>query len=222
MLNYSWKASPNRRGRLDFNAAFSIRFWNGLYWYVRVSTLESTCGLLTHPGSVFRVKFNSVQLLFKGLDMMMSNFQKFKVQKITVHTCTGVCTGTYWYRNTLHLNHVLSTFRRRRVSIERLDCSSRPASFFRAVSSTVSPPRLGLPRPNRHSHWLTSYTLALLPNLSSAVAVLVQPLERPVPLCLLNLRGIVFVELPTRYNGMRGTLTQEYGTGEMPYSSPCT
>ncbi len=32
MLNYSWKASPNRWGRPEFNATFSIGlgFWNGL------------------------------------------------------------------------------------------------------------------------------------------------------------------------------------------------
>ncbi len=30
MLNYSWKASPNRSGCLEFNASFSIGFWNGL------------------------------------------------------------------------------------------------------------------------------------------------------------------------------------------------
>ncbi len=30
MLNYSWKASPNRWGRLEFNATFSIGFGNEL------------------------------------------------------------------------------------------------------------------------------------------------------------------------------------------------
>jgi hypothetical protein len=30
VLNYSWKAGPNRWGRLEFNATFSISFWNGL------------------------------------------------------------------------------------------------------------------------------------------------------------------------------------------------
>ena len=30
MLNYSWKASPNRWGRPEFNAIFSIGFGNGL------------------------------------------------------------------------------------------------------------------------------------------------------------------------------------------------
>ncbi len=30
MLNYSWKASPNRWGRPEFYASFSIGFWNGL------------------------------------------------------------------------------------------------------------------------------------------------------------------------------------------------
>ncbi len=30
MLNYSWKASPNRWGS-EFNATLSIGFWNGLH-----------------------------------------------------------------------------------------------------------------------------------------------------------------------------------------------
>ncbi len=119
------------------------------YWYMTV--------LLTHPGIVFSVKYNSVQLLCEGYNLMMSNSQNVVL----------VRTGTYWYRNTLQLNHTLSSFRRRRVSSERLACSSRLASFFRAASSTVRPPRRGLPRPNCHSHGLTSYTL--LPRLPSAL-----------------------------------------------------
>ncbi len=31
MLIYSWKASPNRWGRSEFNASFSIGFGNGLF-----------------------------------------------------------------------------------------------------------------------------------------------------------------------------------------------
>ncbi len=34
MLNYSWKASPNRWGRSKFNASFSVGFWNGLTMYI--------------------------------------------------------------------------------------------------------------------------------------------------------------------------------------------
>jgi hypothetical protein len=30
-VNYSWKASPNRWGRPEFNATFSIGFGNGLH-----------------------------------------------------------------------------------------------------------------------------------------------------------------------------------------------
>ncbi len=137
------------------------------YQYVRLRTLKQTCGFLIHPGSVLRVKYNSVQLLCKGYDMMMSNFKKFcsKVQVILVHT------GMYWYvlvqtsfTNTFHFNHALSAFWLRRVFTARLTCSSRPASFFKVVSYTVRPPRRALPRPNCHRHRLTSYTL--LPRLS--------------------------------------------------------
>jgi hypothetical protein len=34
VLNYSWKASPNRWGLAEFSALFSIGFWDGL-WYHR-------------------------------------------------------------------------------------------------------------------------------------------------------------------------------------------
>ena len=30
MLDYSWNAGLNQWGRLEFNATFSIGFWNGL------------------------------------------------------------------------------------------------------------------------------------------------------------------------------------------------
>jgi hypothetical protein len=61
------------------------------YWYVPVRTFERTCGLLTNPGSVLRVQNNHGQLLCKGYNTMMSNFQKCQVQRNTVHS------GTYWY-----------------------------------------------------------------------------------------------------------------------------
>ncbi len=35
MLNYSWKASPNRWGRSEFNTSFSIGFGNGLSFSAR-------------------------------------------------------------------------------------------------------------------------------------------------------------------------------------------
>ncbi len=115
------------------------------YWYVRVRTFERTCGLLTHPGSVLRVKNNHAQLLCKANDMMLSNFQKCKVWRIIVHTCMY----TYWYILVQkHSSFESSSIRfpRRKfllwwVSAELLACSSR-ASCFTAVSSTVGPPRL--------------------------------------------------------------------------------
>ncbi len=68
----------------------------------------------------------------------------------------------------------------------------RATSFwvFTAVSSTVSPPRYGSPRPKCHSHRLTSCTwLSCLPS-ASAVSD---------PLFMLNLCGIVGVGLPATW-----------------------
>ncbi len=73
------------------------------YWYVPVRTLNKTCGFLIHPGSSLRVKYNSVQLVCKRQDSMMSNFKKCKVQVNQVHIGTYwyvlVRTGTYMYRH---------------------------------------------------------------------------------------------------------------------------
>jgi hypothetical protein len=72
------------------------------YWYVPVRTLNKTCGFPIYPGSSLRVKYNSVQLLCKRYDSMMSNFKKCKVQVIQVHI------GTYWYvlvRTCIDINH---------------------------------------------------------------------------------------------------------------------
>ena len=129
-----------------------------------------------------------------------------------------VHTGTYWYvqvqtstKQHTSLDHALSSLRRLRVSAERLAWSFRTVSFRMAVSSTVRPPRRGLPLPKFHSQVLTSYTL--LPRLTSEAAESAQPMGNPEPLCLLNLCGIVGVELPARNKGMRGTLPTMWSTG---------
>jgi hypothetical protein len=54
-----------------------------------------------------------------------------------------------------------------------------------AVSSTVRPPRHGLPRPKFHSQVLTSYTLLL--RLPSEAAVSAQPMGNPETLVLAEL-----------------------------------
>jgi hypothetical protein len=41
VLNYSWKANPNRWGRPEFNTTFSIGFGNGLISYVKIQALAS-------------------------------------------------------------------------------------------------------------------------------------------------------------------------------------
>ncbi len=48
--------------------------------------------------------------------------------------------------------------------------------------------------------------------LPSKAAGSAQPMGKPVPFLLLNLCGIVGVELPARNKGMRGTLTAFYET----------
>jgi hypothetical protein len=65
--------------------------------------------------------------------------------------------------------------------------------------------------PHTGSQVFTSYTL--LPRLPSEAAESAQPMGNPQPLCLLNLRGIVGVELPARNKGMRGALPTMWSTG---------
>ena len=137
---------------------------------------------------------------------------------IVKYKCILVHTGIYWYvlahtSKTLKtsFDHAPSSLRRLRVSAERLAWSFLTVSFRTVVSSTVRPPRRGFPRPKFHSQVLTSYTLQ--PRLSSAAAGSALPMENPEPLCLLNLCGIVGVELPARNKGMRGTLPTMWSTG---------
>ena len=129
-----------------------------------------------------------------------------------------VHTGTYWYvlvqtetNQHTSLDHALSALLRLQVSAERLAWSFRTVSLRTAVSFTVRPPRRGLPLPKFHSQVLTSYML--LPRLPSEDAKSAQPMGNPEALCLLNLCGIVGVELPARNKGKRGTLPTTWSTG---------
>ena len=129
-----------------------------------------------------------------------------------------VHTGTYGYvqvhtstTQQTSFDHAPSSLRRLPVSAERLAWSFLTVLFLIAVSSTVRPPRSGFPQPKFHSQVLTSYTLQ--PHLPSEAAVSAQPMGNPESLCLLNLCGIVGVELPARNKGMRGTLPTMWSTG---------
>jgi hypothetical protein len=85
-------------------------------------------------------------------DVKLPKRQSSENNSLSIYWYAGVLpvvhAGTYWYRNTLHLNYTLSSFQRRRASTERLAWSLRPASFFGALSSTVIwNPASGLPYP---------------------------------------------------------------------------
>ena len=99
--------------------------------------------------------------------------------------------------------HAPSSLRRLRVSAERLAWPFLTVFLRMEVSSTVRPPRRGFPLPKFHSQVLTSDTLQ--PLLPSEAAGSAQPKGNPEPLLLLNLCGIVGVELPARNKGMRGS-----------------
>ena len=146
--------------------------------------------------------------------------------EVEFHNCTSlvkykyilVHTGIYWYvlvhtskTQQTSFDHAPSSLLRLRVSAERLAWSFLIAFFRMEVSSTVRPPRSGFPRPKFYSQVLTSYTLQ--PRLPSAAAWSALPMGNPEPLCLLNLCGIVGVELPARNKGMRGTLPTTWSTG---------
>ena len=170
-----------------------------------------------HQGSSSRVvNCNSIKLHCKRFARMRFNFKKFKVQISQVHTGTyqyiSVRTGIdISHTHALHFDDALSAFLRRQVSTARLTCSSCLALFLTAVSATERPPKRGLPSPNNQSQWLTSNTW--LPRLPSAFAVSALPMGKADPLCLLNLCGIVGVELPARNKGIRGTLPSTLATG---------
>ncbi len=82
---------------------------------------NKTFGFLIHPGNSLRVKYNSVQLLCKRYDRMMSNFKKCKVQVVQVHI------GSYWcglVRTCIDINHKHASMESRSIRFP-----TRPASL---------------------------------------------------------------------------------------------
>ena len=108
---------------------------------------------------------------------------------VQVHTSTTPHTS---------YDHAPFSLLRLQVTAERLAWSFLTVFFGMAVSSavTVRPPRRGFPLQKFHSQVLTACTLQ--PRLPSEAAESAQPMENLEPLCLLNLCGIVGVELPAR------------------------
>ncbi len=81
VLNYSWKASPNRWGRQEFNATFSIGFGNG--WHIHSSLISSLCINFTMPSRYF--------LLFIGAKSdkkICADHEYLQPLIILIHTCT--------------------------------------------------------------------------------------------------------------------------------------
>lgn len=91
----------------------------------------------------------------------------------------------YHHNPCFHSNQAVADLRRRFVSTAFLCRASTTALFLAIVCLTVRPPKRGFPRPNCHSHGLTSYTL--LPRLPSTSAESAQPNGKPETLRLLNL-----------------------------------
>ncbi len=79
---------------------------------------------------------------------------------IRVYTCTYsyilVYTRIYYQTTLCTLNQAGFALWWHTVSAARLCCALLTPSFLSVVSSMVRPPRRGLPRPNCHSHGLTS------------------------------------------------------------------
>ncbi len=174
-----------------------------MYQYIPLQAFNKTCGFPTHPERVRRDKIKAVQLLCIGYDVTMAIFKTTQVQ-LFQSTCWYILvyTGIYFYivekNGKLHLIMCRPPSR----AYESADClawSFLPVFSLTAVSSTVRPPRRGLPRPKFHSHVLTSYTL--LPRLPSEAAVSANIMGKTELLCLLNLCGIVGVELKARNKG---------------------
>ncbi len=64
MLNYSWKASPNRWGRQEFNATFWIGFGNGWLYILLVHKMVCTCMYSVHTSTCFFYWFGTAFLSF--------------------------------------------------------------------------------------------------------------------------------------------------------------
>ncbi len=90
-----------------------------------------------------------------------------------------------------------------------------PLSLF--SSSSKSRPHSNHPGVACHTQSSTAtcwpHTRCCHTYLPSEVVESAQPKGKTEPLCLLNLCGIVGVELPARNNGMRGTLPTIWSTG---------
>ncbi len=74
MLNYSWKASPNRWGRPEFNASFSIGCGNGLQATVTITNDNREAAPRLRPRGVFRTRTHTrASSLMQRLSAGISN-----------------------------------------------------------------------------------------------------------------------------------------------------
>ncbi len=104
--------------------------------------------------------------------------------KHVIYQYIPVHTRMYHNNPCFHSNQAGATLRFCFVSTAFLCRSSATSLLLAIVCSAVRPPKRGFPRPNCHSHWLTSYTL--LPCLPSTAAESAQPDGKPESLRLLS------------------------------------
>jgi hypothetical protein len=188
VLNYSWKASPNRWGRPEFDATFSIGFGNDSELLGNQAALFCLCttiysfntpSLICHSpkhqyvlsqlsncilyrsGSIILLVYHHIFIQHtqppfpqsKAPVCFISTFQLHFVQTSSTSSTYRYVLRMYKYilikkQFTLHSNWAQSPLRPSRVSFLRLSNDLQAASCFSAVSSIVSPPMRGLPRPS--------------------------------------------------------------------------
>ncbi len=135
-----------------------------MYQYIPVQAFNKTCDFPTNSERFRRDKIKVVQLLCIEYNLTMAIFKTTQVQLFqSTYWYILVHTGTYLYILVHHskklqtsFDHVQSSLRRLRVSADCLAWFFLPVCFLTAVSSTVRPPRRGLPRPKFHSQSSTT------------------------------------------------------------------
>ena len=132
-----------------YNLVYTIFLWcwvcRTVGWLSNVWICVHTCPVIRHLNLESKVK-NKVCWLWLGYTSFRPVYTKLYYVQL----------GIYWEIPPFTWNQAQAVLRARFVSAARLCRASLATFFLSPVCSTDRPPRRGLPRPNCHSHGLTS------------------------------------------------------------------
>ena len=132
-----------------YNLVYTIFLWcwvcRTVGWLSNVWICVHTCPVIRHLNLESKVK-NKVCWLWLGYTSIRPVYTKLYYVQL----------GIYWEIPPFTWNQAQAVLRARFVSAARLCRASLATFFLSPVCSTDRPPRRGLPRPNCHSHGLTS------------------------------------------------------------------